>query len=69
MMAAHICSDENHANTDDHSPQEDKSISIGPETELSELHIPKVEITSPSISNGEIMSAETEGNYTLHDED
>ena len=69
MMAANICSDENYTNTDDHSPQEDKSISIGPETELSELHIPKVEIISPSISNGEITSAEIEANYTVLDED
>ena len=68
-MAANICSDKNYSNTVDHSPEEDKPIGIGPETELSELHIPKVEISSPSISNGEIMSAETEGNYTLHDED
>ena len=47
-MAANICSDENYSNTVVHSPQEDKSISIGLETELSELHIPTVEISSPS---------------------
>ena len=68
-MAANICSDENYSNTVDHSPQEDKSISIGLETELSELHIPKVEISSPSISNGEIIMAEIEIDYAVHDED
>ena len=74
-MAANICSNENYSNTVDHSPQEDKSISIGPETKLSELHIPKVEISSPSevdpesSPNGEISSAEIESNYTVHDED
>ena len=67
-MAANVCSDTNDSNTINDSYHDEKSTCTEPVTELSELLIPKLEISSSCISKEDIKSAQEEPTHSVDTE-
>ena len=67
-MAANVCTDTNDSNTINDSYHDEKSTCTEPVTELSELLIPKLEISSPCISKEDIKNAQEEPTHSADTE-